>query len=71
MGGKNGEKQEFYQYKTPIKKINNIDINKIVVSNKVYFTGCKDAKKIRFLPKRSANRRDFDETKYMSFNNKR
>ena len=52
---------------------------KIVVSNKVSFSkkGCKyfisyeDAKKIRplciFLPKMSAYKRDFDETKYVFF----
>ena len=54
----------------------NIDIDKIVVSSKVslmsfkYFIGYKDTK-IRalfiFLPKMSAFRTDFDETKYMSF----
>ena len=46
------EKQRFYQHKRPTSKIN-IDINKIVVSNKVsfgkkffkYFIGCKDDKK--------------------------
>ena len=55
-----------------------IDINKIVASNKVsfgkkgfkYFIGYKDIK-IRplyiFLPKMNAYRRDFDETKHMSF----
>ena len=71
------KKQKFHQHKKPIS-IKNIDINKIVVSNKVsfgkkgfkYFIGYKDAK-IRplciFLPKMSAYRRDFDETKYMSF----
>ena len=54
-------------------------INKILVSNEVsfgkkgfkYFIGYKDAKKIRpvciFLIKVSANRRYFDETKYVSF----
>ena len=59
--------------------IKNIGINKLVVSNKVpfgkkgfkYFIGYKDAKKIRplciFLPKMSSYRKDFDETKYMSF----
>ena len=58
--------------------IKNIDINKIVVSNKncfdqkgfKYFIGYKDVK-IRplciFLQKMSAYRRDFDETIYMSF----
>ena len=62
------EKYKFLQYKRPIL-INNIDINKIVVSNKVpfgkkdftYFIGYNDAKKIRpsciFLPKMSAYRR--------------
>ena len=66
------------QYKSPISLKTNIDINKIVVSNKVsfgknsfrYFMGYKDAK-IRplciFLPKIRAHRRDFDETKYMPF----
>ena len=45
------EKQKFHQHKRPIS-IKNIDINKIVVSNKVsfgkkgfkYFIGYKDAK---------------------------
>ena len=45
------EKQKFHQHKRPIS-IKNIDINKIVVSNKVSFgkkgfkhlIGCKDAK---------------------------
>ena len=71
------KKQKFHQHKRPVS-IKNVDINKIVVSNKVsfgkkgfkYFIGYKDAK-IRplciFLPKMSAYRRDFDETKYMSF----
>ena len=72
------EKQEFHLHKEQIS-IKNIDINKIAVSNKVYFHkkgfkyffGYKDAKKIRplciFLPKMTAYRKDFDETKYMSF----
>ena len=59
--------------------IDNIDVNKIVVSNKIscgkndfrYIIGYKDGKKIRplciFLPKMSAYRRDFDKTKCMSF----
>ena len=46
------QKQKFHQHKGPIS-IKNIDINKIVVSNKVsfgkngfkYFIGDKDAKK--------------------------
>ena len=72
------QKQKFHQHKAPIS-IKNIDINKIVVTNKVsfgkkafkYFIGYKDSKKIKplciFLPKMSAYRKDFDETKYMSF----
>ena len=70
------EKQKFHQYKRHIS-INNIDINKMVVSNKVsfgkkgfkYFIGYKDAKKIKplNLPKMSAYRKNFDETKYMFF----
>ena len=56
-----------------------IDINEIVVSNKVsfdkkgfrYIIGYKDARKIRplciFPPKMSAYRWDFDETENMSF----
>ena len=60
------------KYPTSIK---NVDINKVVVSNRVsfgkkkrfkYFIGYKDDK-IRtlciFLPKMSTYRRDFDETK--------
>ena len=47
------EKLKFHQHKSPIS-INNIDINKILVSNKVsfgkrlfkYFIGFKDAKKL-------------------------
>ena len=58
--------------------IKNIDINKIIVSNKLSF-GKKNlnfslASKMLenrplyvFLPKMNACRRDFDETKYMSF----
>ena len=58
--------------------IDNIDINKVVVSNKVffgkkdfkYFIVYKDAKKFRplcmFLPKMSIYRRDFDKTKCVS-----
>ena len=46
--------QKLYQQKKPIS-IENVDVNKIVVSNKVFFgkqifkysTGYKDAKKIR------------------------
>ena len=57
----------------------NYKLKKVVVSNKVsfvkiglkYFIGYKNDKKIRplciFLPKMSACRTDFDETKYISF----
>ena len=49
------EKHKFLQHKSPIS-IKNIDIDKIVVSNKVsfgkkgfkYFIGYKDAKKLGF-----------------------
>ena len=59
--------------------IDNIDINKILVSNKFsfgkrnfkYFIGYKDAIKIRalciLLPNMSAYRKDFDKAKCMSF----
>ena len=65
-------------WKSPIS-INNIDINKIVVSNKLpfgkqdfkYFIGYKDAEKnialCIFCPKMIIYRRDFDKTKYMYF----
>ena len=72
------EKIKFYQNKNPIL-INDVEISKIVVSDKVPFgkRGFKtfiwyeDGKKARplcvMLPKMSAYRRDFDETRYMSF----
>ena len=72
------QKQKFHQHKRPVS-IKNVDVNKIVLSNKVsfgkkrfkYFTGYKDAKKTKplciFLPKMSAYRKNFNETKYMSF----
>ena len=72
------EKCEFNQHKTVIL-LSSIDINKIVVSNKVsfikkdrkYFYVHNDAKKIKylciFLPKMSAYRKYFDETKCISF----
>ena len=72
------QKQKFHQHKGPIS-IKNIHINKTAVSNKVsfgksgfkYFIGYKDGKKIKhlciFLPKMSTYRKDFDETKYISF----
>ena len=71
-------KKKFHQHKRPVW-IKNLDINKIVVCNKVsfgkkgfkYFIGQKDDKKIRhlciFLPKYSAYRREFDQTKDISF----
>ena len=76
------EKQKFPQYKIPIS-IRNIDINKIVESNKTsfskngfkYFIGFKDPKKIRllciFLPKMRAYGKEFDETKFMSLKKKK
>ena len=72
------EKYKFYQYKSP-SLIDNIDLNKIVVSNKIsfgkndfkYFISYINVKKIRplhiFLPRMSAYRRDFHKTKCMSF----
>ena len=72
------QKQKFHQHKRPVS-IKNVDVNKIVLSNKVsfgkkrfkYVTGYKDAKKTKplciFLPKMSAYRKNFNETKYMSF----
>ena len=72
------EIQKLHQDKGPIS-IKNTDIKKIVVCNKVsfgkkcfkYFIGYKDAKKIEslciILPKKSTYRKDFDETKYISF----
>ena len=56
--------------------IYDVDINKILVSNNVSFgkrgfIGCKDGKKDRplcvMLKEMSTYRRDFDETKYISF----
>ena len=72
------QKQKFHQHKRPIS-IKDVDINKIVVSNKVffgkkgfkYFIGYKDTKKTWpsciFPQKMSAYRKDFYETKYISF----
>ena len=72
------QKQKFNQHKELIS-IKNIDFNKIVVFNKVsfgkigfeYFIGYKNTKAIRpsciFLPKIIAYRKDFDDTKFMSF----
>ena len=75
-------KHKFHQHRCPIS-VNNIDNNKIVVPNKIsfgkkgfkYITGYKDVKNVRplciLIPKMSVYKRDFDETKYMSFVNKR
>ena len=72
------KKQKFHQLKEPIS-IKNIDINKMIVSNKIsygkkgfkYLIGYKNAKKIRplciFLPNMNAYRKDFDKTKHISF----
>ena len=69
---------KFHQ-NTSLISINDIDINKVVVSNKLslgkqdfrYFIGCKDDKKIRtlsiFIPKRSPYRIAFDETECIYF----
>ena len=71
-------KQTFHQHKEPFS-IKNVDIDKIVVSNRVSFGkkdlnilfGYKDVKKIRplciFLAKRAAYRKNFNETKFMTF----
>ena len=61
------EKHKFNQHQSPIS-INNIDIDKIAVSNKVSFgikcfIGHKIIKKLHL----HVYRRGFDETKYMSF----
>ena len=77
------ENQKFHQYERPVS-MKNIDVNKIVASNKAsfgkkksfkYFIGYKDAKAIIplgiFLPKKSAYRKDFDETKFSFFFDKR
>ena len=72
------QKQEFHQHKGPIS-IKNVEIDKMVVPNQVpfgkkefkYFIGYKDAENIKplciFLPKMTTCRKDFDETKYISF----
>ena len=72
------EEYEFHQHESPIS-INDIDINEIVVSNKLsfgkqdfkYFIGSKDNKKIRplwiFFTEMSIYKRYFDKTKCMYF----
>ena len=57
------EEYEFHEHKSPIS-INNIDINKIVVSNKLhfgkqdfkYFIGYKDVKNVTFMHISSKNK---------------
>ena len=75
IGGTEIENHKFHQYKSPIS-IRNIDINKVIVSNTVFFSkidfecyiGSKEVIPFcMFLPKMSAYRRDFDKTKYISF----
>ena len=72
------EEYEFYQYKSPIS-INDIDIDKIVVSEKSpfgkqdskYLTGYKDSEKIRplliFHPRINVYKKIFYKTKRMYF----
>ena len=72
------KRYKFYQNKSPIF-INDIDINEIVVSNKlpfskqdfIYFNDYKNDKKNRllhiFFPKVSVYRTDIDETECMYF----
>ena len=72
------EEYEFYQYKSLVS-IKNMDINKIIVSNKFlfgkqdlkYFIGYKDNKEIRplciFFPEMSIYKRYSDKTKCMYF----
>ena len=71
------EKHKFHQHKRHIL-IDNVNINKIVSKaiffgrkDFTYFTGYKNDRKMRplciILLKMGAYRRDFDETKYISF----
>ena len=78
FGQTKNEEHKLHQHKNTIL-IYEVDINKILMFNKVsfgkkgfkYFIDYKDGKKVRslcvFLPKISACKGDFDETKYMSF----
>ena len=74
FGNIENQKQKFDHHKRPIS-IKNVDINKRFVSGFKYFIGYKDSKKIRplciFVPKMSAYRKDFDDTRYISFFSKR
>ena len=75
------EKHKFHQCKSPILAYD-VDVNKIVVSNKFpfgekgfrYFIGYKVGKKVRPLcimpSKTSTYRRDFEGTKYVFFDKK-
>ena len=72
------EEVEFHQYKSPMS-ISDIDINKIVVSNKFpfgkqdfkYFIGYKDSDEIRLLcifrPRIIIYKRNFDENRRIYF----
>ena len=72
------EKYKFHQYKSPVS-IDNIGVNKIVVSNKIsfgkngfkHFIDYNNAEKYRplwiFFPKMSTYRREFDKTKCVFF----
>ena len=72
------EDYEFQYYESPIS-ISDININKIIVSNKLlfgkqdfkYFIGYKDARKIRslyiFRSRMGIYKKYFDQTKYMCF----
>ena len=66
------EVYEFHQYKSSLS-INNIDINRIVVSKQhlTYFVGYKDSEKIRplciFRPQMIIYKRNFDEIEVFLF----
>ena len=78
MGDIEIQKQEFHQHKGLIS-IKIVEIDKMVVPNQVsfgkkefkYFIGYEDAENIKplciFLPKMTAYRKDFDETKHIYF----
>ena len=70
------EKHEFHWHKSPIS-IKDVDVSKVLVSNKVafgekgfkYFIGFKDGRNLRplcvILPKPNSCIRNFDKTKYI------
>ena len=72
------EEYEFHKFKSPIS-ISDIDVNKIVVSNKFpfgkqeskYFIGYKDSQKVRplsiFLPQMIIYKLNFDENRRICF----